>query len=200
MSKKKILSIIILFTIFILNITPCFVLGANNTTRTIVASQLIRNAKDITSIRMNTTTLQSLINQVSASGGGTISIPAGTYYFAALQTDFLDSGGYGCRSVISCKNNVTIQGAGQNSTILKPLDTPCFTGIYLNYKEHEDRNGTKTYVTANDLPVDMFNYFSKDHGNAPLKNAHFKDFTINSNEAWGKVFNSRGKRIYDFRI
>lgn len=68
----------------------------------------------------NTPMMQSLIDNVSASGGGIIFIPKGTYMFKKSgNTSF--SGRY--EYVLEAKSNVSIIGAGSEKTILKQVDT-----------------------------------------------------------------------------
>lgn len=68
-------------------------------------------------LKNNTEYLQKAIDKVSESGGGTIYLPKGTYYFKYGGQDSFPE-----YWVIECKNNVTIigQGTGTNGTILKP--------------------------------------------------------------------------------
>lgn len=116
----------------------------------------------------NTTNLQKLIDEVHNNGGGTVTIPEGTYYFTVDINDanHQDLGGH---YAIHCRDNVLIEGAGMDKTILKPYG--------------EFPHG-----------IDMF-YYRDYNYNIYLTNADFKNFTIDGSE--GKTtadnFNARGK-------
>lgn len=81
---------------------------------------LVANSKKMEDAKKNTTNLQKAIDKVSASGGGTVYLPAGTFYFTHAGTA-------NDRFVIKLRSNVKIKGAGINEnvansvTILKPL-------------------------------------------------------------------------------
>lgn len=119
----------------------------------------------------NTTYLQSLVDEVSDNGGGTIKIPAGTYYFSTDKKSPRNLEYY----IIKCRNNVKIIGAGNKDgtgTILKPIGKL-------------------------DLPIDMF-YFNEyaDSGYTKptyLVNADFENFIIDGSSTQGKTYTTAGK-------
>ena len=125
----------------------------------------------------NSKILQQAINDLSNNGGGTIKIPAGTYYFAPISE--IGDPSFRWIYAIECKNNVKIVGAGTDEsnsnscTILKPYG-----------KNLEDA-------------FTMFNY-TGDSG-VYLENADFSDFIIDGDETLksggystqGKGFNFR---------
>lgn len=136
------------------------------------ANNLYENTKNAERIKYNTKYLQELIDKASNEGGGVIKIPKGTYYFASsgIQRENVSE------CVIKCRDNVTIEGEGTeegNDTVLKP------------------------YAKSNELPVDMFyynNYAETDGKDTTfLKNADFKNFIIDGEDAYSTQYNSAGK-------
>ena len=67
---------------------------------TIYAEDLIPDKTDSESINFNTRYLQNLIDETSTAGGGTVKIPAGTYYFASSGKNGRQIADY----VIFCRN------------------------------------------------------------------------------------------------
>ena len=144
----------------------------------IVASGLIRDKKDSTTTNNNTNYLQELVDDVSDSGGGTIQIPYGTYYFTSQKAYVEESSGQTkAFYVIWCRSNVTIEGAGTdennpyNLTVLKPY------GFNLDYS------------------LNMFHYTN---GSAAtyIDNADFRNFVIDADETTKKaeaVYMAHGK-------
>ena len=116
-------------------------------------------------LKHNTEELQDLIDFVSKEGGGTVHIPAGTYYFTTGEYKREDLS----ECVIKCRDNVLIEGEGTNES----------TGTVL-----------KPYAPNNNLPVDMFyfNDYAESGGkyNTFLKNADFKNFVIDGKDAYAK--------------
>ena len=116
----------------------------------------------------NSAVLQGIIDQVSNSGGGTVQLPAGTYYFAPTGTyiENLENGTSEKKAyyVIECRNNVKLVGAGTNEsdsnscTILKPY------GMNL------------------DVSLTMFQYINQEQPKVYIENADFADFIVDSNE------------------
>ena len=107
----------------------------------------------------NSKVLQKAIDDVSNAGGGTVRLPAGTYYFAPIGLH--EGSEY---YAIRCKNNVKIIGAGTDEsnvnsyTILKP---------YSNNLEEA---------------FTMFDYTNSEPG-VYLENADFENFVINGEES-----------------
>src|SRR5262249_34343472 len=63
----------------------------------------------------DTAAIQKAINSVSATGGGTIFFPAGTYLIASPGT-----GPHG--NIINLRSNITLAGAGKSATQIKLKD------------------------------------------------------------------------------
>lgn len=187
--RKKILRLILIAVLIViltmLSITAIFLCIKNkniaqqsasmsatiNKSETMNAEGLLKNVTDAESMKHNTEYLQSLIDQVSNAGGGTVHIPDGTYYFipnydredGAKYTwigDNKDRAYY----IIMCKDNVTVEGTldanGNKATILKPFG-----------KDME-------------LSINMFHYISDDF--VYLDNADFNNFIIDSSDTWKK--------------
>lgn len=131
------------------------------------ADGFIKSKKDEESTKKNKVYLQALVDEVSKSGGGTIYIPEGEYYFSSEEKNKSGYENY----VIKCKNNVTIEGAG-TSTVLKPIGKPDNGLDMFYFNDYVDSK----YVEPNFLV-----------------NADFKNFVIDGAEAVGKVYNSSGK-------
>ena len=102
-------------------ITSNFISAVGPTVNLVSGVDLIPNSTNETDMKNNTKNLQKAIDEMSDSGGGTIYLPAGTFYFA--QGGIAAHGGedYAFR----CRNNVHLKGVGTNEnssnvTILKP--------------------------------------------------------------------------------
>lgn len=137
----------------------------------VYANNLVANTTNETHMKNNTTHLQGCIDTVSEAGGGKVVIPAGKFYFK--QADEIGREGLSYY-VIKCKDNVIVEGAGTNEstgTILKP------------------------YAPNNDLPVDMFFFNELEiSGNGVfLKNADYRNFIIDGEDAYCSSYNSAGK-------
>ena len=121
----------------------------------------------------NTRVLQAAIDEANRQGGGTVALPAGTFYFGS-------AGPYGtAECCIVMKSNVTVRGAGQNATVLCPV------GVYAD-------------GTAYQHGVDMFAWQGLNEGETFLVNADFADFTIDSQYTKGSQFgyNASGKGFF----
>ena len=70
----------------------------------------------------NTVNLQNAIDAVSNSGGGTVVIPEGSFYFTQGGLAITDSGDPHEKYVIKPRNNVLLKGKGSNKTILYPVE------------------------------------------------------------------------------
>ena len=137
----------------------------------IVAENLIPDSKEETIINNNTIYLQACIDEVSNSGGGIVRIPAGNFYFKKAEGKGREGVSY---CVIECRDNVIVEGAGtdeRTGTILRP------------------------YAPNSDLAVDMFffNEIAISRNPVFLKNADFRNFIIDGNEAHCEVYSSAGK-------
>lgn len=123
-------------------------------------------------LKFNTEYLQELIDNVSTVGGGTVHLPAGIYYFTTGEYKREDIS----ECVIKCRDNVLVEGEGTDES----------TGTVL-----------KPYAPNNDCPVDMFyfnDYAESDGENKTfLKNADFKNFVIDGENAYANKYTSAGK-------
>lgn len=129
---------------------------------------ILSKEKTEEAMQNNSAVLQGIIDQVSNSGGGTVQLPAGTYYFAPTGTyiENLENGTSEKKAyyVIECRNNVKLVGAGTNEsdsnscTILKPY------GMNL------------------DVSLTMFQYINQEQPKVYIENADFADFIVDSNE------------------
>lgn len=146
------------------------------------ADGLKKDSKDEEDMKNNTKHLQKLIDEVSEKGGGTVIIPAGTFYFRPSGKVIGNNGDYKSEYIIKCKNNVLVEGNGTNEitgTILKPYAKDnCVSVDMFYYNEYDDTNGVNAIF---------------------LKNADFRNFVIDSNETNIKdtnKYNARGKGFF----
>lgn len=119
----------------------------------------------------NARMLQEAID-AAAEAGGEVRIDEGTFYFSF--TGASSDGNY----VIEMRDGVEVRGAGVDKTILKPLGRYAMTG--------EAPHG-----------IDMFYYDGLDEGRY-LKNATFRDFTIDGESTQGSLrgYNASGKGFF----
>jgi hypothetical protein len=91
----------------------------------------------------NRTAINNAINAANAAGGGTVYLPAGTYYVTGTGT-----ASDGC---ISLKSNVTLKGDGMGVTTIKVVDgnTQAITGVVRTPSGEKTSN-----VTIMDLTID----------------------------------------------
>ena len=138
----------------------------------VYANNLKKDTIEEADLKYNTEYLQKLIDNVSNVGGGTFHITAGTYYFTTGEYERESVS----ECVIKCRDNVLVEGEGTDES----------TGTVL-----------KPYAPDNDLPVDMFyfNDYAESGGNNKtfLKNADFKNFVIDGENAYATQYNSAGK-------
>ena len=150
---------------------------------------LYPNIKNERKMEQNSINLQAAVDLVSESGGGTIKIPTGEFYFKPVQRNFDTPGSVLTRQdinaieyhVIKCKDNVTITGTlnadGSLGTTLLPVGETL-------------------------IPIDMFFFadlFEKGDVANPnyLVNNHFRDFIIDgSNTHNPGYYNAKGKGFY----
>lgn len=153
--------------------------SANTTKKVITANKLQANNKNLDTMKKNTEYLQDLIKNISETGGGTIKLPAGTFYF--YPTAPAEKYQY---YIIKCYNNVKIEGAGNNNkgTVLKPytnkdLGKPIDMFYFNEYLEAK-LNGEKNLLGRHDFY---------------LENADFSDFIIDGEDATSKNYTTAGK-------
>ena len=132
-----------------------------------VVAELIPDSQSLADMKKNTASLQSLVDETSANGGGTIYIPEGRYYFASQGLNRRGNEEYVCMP----KDNVTIVGAGEG-TCLMPVG--------------KSRGG---------LDMFYFNEYADSGFTNPkyLVNADFRDFVIDGALANAEVYTSAGK-------
>ena len=120
----------------------------------------------------NSRYFQELIDWVSESGGGTVNVPAGEFYFAA-------TGRYhAAHYAIRARDNVAIVGAGADATTFLPYGT---------WRDNDD------YVTG----IDLF-WYDGIGTKTYLVNADFRDFTVDGAYARGRAgaYNASGKGFF----
>ena len=137
----------------------------NSSNERVVEDMTLSVEKTQTAMENNSRILQQAIDSVSNAGGGTVKLPAGTYYFAPINTyTNIASSQRRAYYAVECKSNVKLVGAGTNEnnsnlcTILKP------------------------YGSNLDLSFTMFQYISQSVPKVFLENADFEDFVIDANE------------------
>lgn len=150
---------------------------------------LYKDTQDETLMEMNSKILQRAIDAASNAGGGTVTIPAGNFYFKPFQKNFDNpdsvlkstDANYIEYHIIKCKDNVTVTGTlnedGSLGTTLFP-------------------------VGSMSVPIDMFYFvdiFEKGDKSNPnyLVNNHFRNFCINGENTYNHgYYNARGKGFY----
>ena len=137
----------------------------NSSDEKVIEEMTLSVEKTQEAMENNSRVLQQAIDSVSNSGGGTVKLPAGTYYFAPINTyTNIASSQKRAYYAVECRDNVKIVGAGTNEnnsslcTILKP------------------------YGSNLDLSFTMFQYISQSVPKVFLENADFADFIIDANE------------------
>ena len=135
----------------------------------------------------NSQALQSLIDTVSANGGGSIYIPSGQYQFSSNGTQNI---GEHC---IKMKSNVTIFGDG-SSTILKPTGT-VQNGLDMFYWNEYADSDSPTYIENcifRDFVIDGAGQHSTNYTSAGkgfmlnlIKNCHWDNVTVKNMDATG---------------
>lgn len=148
--------------------------------------KMYSETQDSSAMYLNSKHLQAVMDAVSDAGGGTITIPAGKYYFFPIGKNFntedsvltASDKNYVEYHVIRCRDNVTLNGT----------------------QMEDGAAGTTLYpVSALPYPVDMF-YFGDlfEYGEARyLVNANFNHFIIDGSNShnYGR-YNARGKGFY----
>ena len=140
------------------------------------ANELMQEGPDGKHAERNTNYLQELINEASLTGGAIVKIPAGKYYFGVGEGNYRKNqeGRITESWAITCRNNVTIIGEGQDQTILKPY-------------------GAVTAPNRGGVDMFFFNDYALYNATNYLENANFKNFTIDGIEATAELYNSSGK-------
>ncbi len=118
-------------------------------------------------MKANTAELQKRMDEAHANGGGTLYIPAGTFYFASQKANKRGNEEYVCMP----KDNVTVVGAGRN-TVLMPVG-----------------------VTEGGLDMFYFNEYADSTFTNPvyLVNSDFRDLVIDGARSNAKRYTSAGK-------
>ena len=138
---------------------------ATSSNERFIGQMTLSTEKTTEAMENNSNVLQKAIDDVSNAGGGTITLPSGTYYFAPVNTyTNIASSQERAYYAIECRDNVKLVGAGTNEsdsnscTILKP------------------------YGNNLDLSFTMFQYISQETPKRFIENADFADFIIDSSE------------------
>ncbi|MBQ3934708.1 MAG: hypothetical protein II715_02725 [Clostridia bacterium] len=132
-----------------------------------VYANLIPDSREADDMASNTKELQSCVDRVSQSGGGTVILPSGTFYFSTQGMNARQYEDYVCMP----KNNVLVKGQG-TSTVLKPVGN-----------------------TQGGLDMFYFNEYADSGFKNPkyLINADFRDFVIDSELTHAARYTSAGK-------
>ena len=167
---------------------------------------LVPNSNNASDMRNNTINLQRAIDLVSESGGGSVQMPAGTFYFSlgGRSNNWLKE-----RYVIKPKNNVHLIGAGTNEnntgelTILKPYfkcDGSGAGSMDMFYFNNYADTGFNNLSTVNINTRRDVNYTNMDGNPSVLKNqtvylinADFSNFVIDGAEVQGCSYETDGK-------
>lgn len=154
----------------------------------------------------NTKELQSAINMVSESGGGTVYLPSGTYYFGPGGHNLADNEDF----AIKCRNNVHLKGKGtdENSldyTVLKPYyNNPSGNGsmdmFYFNNYKDSGFNSVN-YDISSLVNVSYVNSSGQivnwENQTVYLINADFSDFVIDGDSVRGGIATAGGQYLTD---
>ena len=178
LNRKKVF-IILLIIIFIIGTTFVILNNTNEVTKTEYSGKIgiiynsnatqvennkeqqmtLSTEKTAEAMENNSKVLQKAIDDVSNSGGGTVRLPAGTYYFAPIGLH--EGSEY---YAIRCKNNVKIIGAGTDES---NINSCTILKLYSNNLEEA---------------FTMFDYTNSGPG-VYLENADFENFVINGEES-----------------
>lgn len=156
--------------------------------------ELCPDSKNVEDIKQNTKNLQAVIDAVADAGGGSVTIPLGTYYFYPLNKNYNESGSiltsedvnYMEYHVIKCRDNVTVNGTlkGDNTagTILCPIANLAYPVDMFYFADLIDRVENKYDTTQAKWLVNAdFNNFVIDYSatvNYGYYNAKGKGFFI----------------------
>lgn len=130
-------------------------------------------------MKQNTKELQEAIDCAAEHGGGTVTLPTGSFYFAPTENNYTDNSFIAANDcewhIISCKSHVTLKGAGgPQETILYP-------------------------VGEKDKPIDMFYFADLLETGTPsyLEKAEFENFTVDCRYAVNQgKYTAKGKGFY----
>ena len=178
-------------------ITSNFISAVGPTVNLVSGVDLIPNSTNQTDMKNNTKNLQKAIDEMSESGGGTIYLPAGTFYFA--QGGIAAHGGEDY--AIRCRNNVHLKGAGTNEnssnvTILKPYynnskaDGGMDMFYFNNYADtgYNDVGAVTTSTKRDVTYTDMNNKkVTLKNQTVYLINADFSDFIVDGDSSRGGI-------------
>lgn len=156
--------------------------------------ELCPDSKETNDIKQNSNNLQAVIDAVANAGGGTVTLPLGTYYFYPTQKNFNEKNSiltsadinYVNYYVIKCRDNVTVNGSVKEDdtvgTILcpvahlaYPVDMFYFADIIDRVKNKYDTTQAKWLVNA-DFSNFIIDYSSAE--NYGYYNAKGKDFIL----------------------
>ncbi|MBQ8895715.1 MAG: S-layer homology domain-containing protein [Clostridia bacterium] len=132
-----------------------------------ITVQLTAGSQSTTIMAANTAALQKAVDEASANGGGTLYIPAGTYYFSSQGSNKRGNEEFVCMP----KDNVTIIGAGKE-TVLQPVGRSSGGLDMFYFNEYADSGFTNPQY---------------------LVNADFYDFIIDGALANADRYTSAGK-------
>lgn len=154
---------------------------------------LYPNSTKLVDIKANTNNLQAVIDAVADAGGGSVTIPIGTYYFYPASRNFDKEGSiltsedvnYVDYYVIKCRDHVTVNGTlnadGTLGTVLSPIANLAYPVDMFYHADLIDRVADK-YDTSQAKW---------------LENADFNDFTIDySNTVNYGYYNAKGKGFF----
>lgn len=155
--------------------------------------ELCPDSKETNDIKQNSNNLQTVIDAVSNAGGGTVTLPLGTYYFYPTQKNFNEKDtiltsadiNYVNYYVIKCRDNVTVNGSMKDDhtvgTVLCPVAHLAYPVDMFYFADIIDRVENKYDVTQAKWLVNAdFNNFVIDYSNA---------------ENYG-YYNAKGKGFY----
>ena len=132
---------------------------ATSSNERFIGQMTLSTEKTTEAMENNSNVLQKAIDDVSNAGGGTITLPSGTYYFAPIGLH--EGSEY---YAIRCKNNVKIVGAGTDETNINSCTV------------------LKPYSNNLEEAFTMFDYTQSEEG-VYLENADFENFVINGEES-----------------
>ncbi len=132
-----------------------------------ITIQLTADSQEASVMAANTALLQKAVDEASENGGGTLYIPAGTYYFSSQGSNKRGNEEYVCMP----KDNVTIIGAG-DATVLQPVGRSSGGLDMFYFNEYADSGFTNPKY---------------------LVNADFYDFVIDGALANADYYTSAGK-------
>lgn len=147
--------------------------------------ELCPNSKNVEDIKQNTNNLQAVIDAVADAGGGSVTIPLGTYYFYPSNKNYNESDSiltsedvnYMEYHVIKCRDNVTVNGTLKEDnavgTILCPIANLAYPVDMFYFADLIDRVENKYDTTQAKWLVNAdFNNFVIDYS-ATVNYGHY---------------------------